>query len=264
MQAVLLQTHLTTRPILRCYLLSFCCVDVLTPPEPKIAEFVPGSVVLSTDGRLLAVAAALTGLPPNIAESSQLIAGYVYKVVADSHAQKVFRYQLAGRLMLPVDPYTTSSSSSWSNDSHATTHVDMSADGQVVMACWAYSDNQATATGQSVAPSGGAAVFSWKGFGLQALQLPVPQGMCPAHPQAMHACMFMCLLSLFSGDSTSCVKPNGARKGVTALSCSSRLTATAACTEAACGPQPHRRAPMLTMTHSNLHGRWQVLLLCQK
>lgn len=179
MQAVLLQTHLTTRPILRCHLLSRCYADVLAPPEPGVAEFVPGSVVLSTDGRLLAVAAAPTGQPPGSAASSQMIAGYVYKVVADSHPQKAFRYQLAGRLTLPVDPHTSysSSSSSWSHDSRVATHVDMSADGQVVMACWAYSDNQATAAGQSGGPIGGAAVFSWKGFGLQALQLPLPQGM---------------------------------------------------------------------------------------
>lgn len=71
------------------------------------------------------------------------------------------------------------------------------------------------------------------------------------HRQRMYACSCAsspCLL-VKAHHVSNAMEPG--RLG-TALCCSSRLTATAACTEAACGPQPRRLAPMLTADHSKL------------
>jgi hypothetical protein len=114
--------------------------------------------------------------------------GYVFKIVAQPHSHQAFRYQLAGRLTLPANnppSFSSSSSSSWIS-AGVSTGIDMSADGQSLLACWAHRPGPTSAVlshslaagAQLSGLSGGAAVFTWKGFGqsLHALQLPVPQG----------------------------------------------------------------------------------------
>lgn len=159
------------------------------PPESDgAAAFLPGSVLLSTDGRMLAVAATPTtgteaaGTP----HTQELAVGYVYRVVAQPHSHKAFRFQLAGRLTLPVAALP-SSRRHGSGVAPLTTAVDMSADGQTLLACWAHRPDQAASGAQS--GGGGAAVYSWRGFGpaLHALQLPVPAGECVARFSTLHA-----------------------------------------------------------------------------
>jgi hypothetical protein len=152
--------------------------DVVVPPESDGAvTFLPGSVLLSTDGRTLSVAATPTTAAAAAPNAEELAVGYVYRVVAQAHSHKAFRFQLAGRLALPVP----SSRRVGSGMGTLTTAVDMSADGQTLIACWAHKPNQAAIGTQS--GGGGAAVYSWKGFGpaLHALQLPVPAGECSVH-----------------------------------------------------------------------------------
>lgn len=148
--------------------------DVVVPPESDDAvTFLPGSVLLSTDGRTLAVAATpSTAAAAATSHTEELAVGYVYRVVAQAHSHKAFRFQLAGRLTLPVPSRRRVDSSMGT----LTTAVDMSADGQTLLACWAQKSHQAAFGTQS--GDGGAAVYSWKGFGpaLHALQLPVPAG----------------------------------------------------------------------------------------
>jgi hypothetical protein len=167
-------------------------------------DFVPGSVQLSTDGRLLAVAARHKGGVVSTAPTQELTAGYVFKVVAQPHTPQAFRFQLAARLALPYTAQrgadyssnnTDSSSSSSSGSSSAghrglpvSAHIAMAGDGQTFVACWVHASGSATSAGavsaglahrQAAGSSAGAAVFTWRGYGqsLSAVQLPLPQGM---------------------------------------------------------------------------------------
>lgn len=185
--------------------------DVVSPPESDQVDFLPGSVQLSSDGRLLAVAAIpKASSTPAALQTQGVTAGYIYRIVAQPHSNSAFRYQLAGKLTLPVDNHPNSSDSTSSSNTagQVTTALDMSADGQTVLACWARKANKESA-GSAVSSaagglSGGAAVFAWKGFGqvLHAVHLPVPPGMkkCECQlQQSLTWCALQCVYGPYCG-----------------------------------------------------------------
>lgn len=170
-----------------------CCVaaDVVAPPEPEVADFVAGSALLSNDGRLLAVAAESKHPSSAVTSPQQVTVGYIYKVVAQPHSQHAFRYQLAEQLTVTLGDNSTVSHGKSSTGKALSTraHLSMAPDGKTIVACWTTSRQQGAAPSTSPAAaaaaaeyphfvSGGAAVFSWRGYGqtLQVTQLTSPKG----------------------------------------------------------------------------------------
>lgn len=162
--------------------------DVISP-EPG-AHFIPGSVQLSDDGRLLAVAAVATQASSarhaeqqqeQSQEQEQLTVGYVFKVVAQPNSQHAFTYQLAARLSVPgvtatLSPNNKPPTTSGSTD--VTPQLHMTADGHTILACWAVTAGSQPASQPVGSITGGASVFSWRAFGqsLQAVHLTLPAG----------------------------------------------------------------------------------------
>lgn len=183
--------------------------DVLTPPEDGHVSFRPGSVVLSSDGRLLAVAVTTTATvsqhnreQQQLRQQQKVTVGYVYKVVAQPAAPHAFSYQLAAHLTVPASEAGRGGSNNKNIHQQAanfilTSQLDMTADGQTILACWAHQSDHSASAGATTAhdarstaqgakvqllsttsSTGGAAVFHWTSFGksTQAVQLMLPKG----------------------------------------------------------------------------------------
>jgi len=162
---------------------------VVAPPEPEVANFVAGSALLSNDGRLLAVAAESKHPSSAVTSPQQVIVGYLYKVVAQPYSQHAFRYQLAEQLTVSLNDNSTENNGQSSTGKVLFTraHLSMAPDGKTIVACWTTGRQQGAALSTSHAAaageyphfvSGGAAVFSWRGYGqtLQVTQLTAPKG----------------------------------------------------------------------------------------